>query len=153
MNPQLLAEWPEAGVTLVVDMWERQAAQRVSGKSKVNDLFVQKARESHLTVVLLLDEIRSGTQEEFEGAVDEEDVQLAVLIFGRSGGADAEKLASLRGYFAPYRDEILFNEIEGPDSDASWFGLFRTVTAFTLSALREAEQKKRVTQTEIRPGV
>src|SRR5256885_13369168 len=72
VGPQL-RRFPEAEVSLAVDMWEREAAQKAPKGGKVNDLFVELARASALTLVLILDELRPGTKEELEAALAAED--------------------------------------------------------------------------------
>jgi hypothetical protein len=66
INPRL-SEYEQAGVRLDIQRWEQTAPQRVA-EGGVNQLFVAKVRRSALTMVLLLDEIRPGTREEFEAA-------------------------------------------------------------------------------------
>src|SRR4051812_42658952 len=80
INPQLL-NYPEGRVTLALRLWEREAAQKAEPNENVNEIFVRYARESSLTIVLLIDEIRPGTMEELVAALGDDDVDLAVLIF------------------------------------------------------------------------
>lgn len=113
INPQL-DEYSEAGVRLAVQRWEQTAAQRVEPGATVNGLFVAKARRAALTLVLLLDEIRPGTQEEFEAALSELDRQVSVLVFKRPGGTDDAKVAGRDAYLAQY--EIRFSTTIGAGS-------------------------------------
>src|SRR5262245_27776022 len=80
---------------LAVRMWERAAAEQAPPGETTNERFVRMARESSLTLVLILDELRDGTREELEAAIDEPDTQLAVLSFRPRGEVDDVKLEEL----------------------------------------------------------
>ena len=147
INPRL-NEFSEAGVRLALDMWERDAAQRVEPGQFVNDLFVAKARKAHLTLVLLLDEIRPGTREELEAALAAVGVQVAVLMFDRPGGSEQEKIDARNDYIRRHQHKILYNDRCGhPDSDDAWIALTQTLFHFTLSAIY---RRTRETLTEVR---
>lgn len=149
INPRL-SEYEEAGVQLAIQRWEQAPPQRVA-PGQVNELFVAKARRSALTMVLLLDEIRQGTREEFEAALAEPDRQVSVLIFDRPGGADEQKAAELAAYIAEYRDQILYNDRCGePDSDDAWLALVNTLLGFTFSAMQQNDERARGDLTEVR---
>ena len=149
INPRL-SEYEQAGVQLAIQRWEQAPAQRVE-PGQVNELFIAKARQSALTMVLLLDEIRPGTREEFEAALAEPDRQVSVLIFERPGGADAEKASQLAAYLAQYREQILYNNRCGePDSDEAWLALMNTLLGFTFSAMQQNDERARQDLTEVR---
>jgi hypothetical protein len=101
-----------------IDRWEDHAAQRAT-TANLNDIFVQCAKESHITLVLLLNEIRPGTREEIEGVLSEGNTQLAVLRFKEN---DDDELADedLRKYLLANRSRLLYKEVVGPDSDEAW---------------------------------
>jgi hypothetical protein len=98
-----------------IDRWEDHAAQRAP-TDNLNDIFVQCAKDSHLTLVLLLNEIRPGTREEIEGVLSEENAQLAVLRFKKN---DNDELADkeLQKFLLDNRSKLLYKEVLGPDSD------------------------------------
>lgn len=149
INPRL-GDYEQAGVRLAVQRWEQAAAQRV-GPGQVNELFVAKARRAALTMVLLLDEIRPGTREEFEAALAEADPQVSVLVFDRPGGSDASKLRELSVYLHQYRDQILYNDRCGlPDSDDAWIALVNALLHFTFSAMQQNDEPASGDLTEVR---
>lgn len=152
IDPQLRGGYREAGVRLALDMWEREAAQRAAPGRSVNDLFVERAKASQLTVVLLLDEIRPGTREELDAALAQLGVQVAVLVFERPDGPlDAAKLQELKDYMDTLRNEIFYDDRCGePDSDEAWLSLVRTLLAFTLGAMRNHDPRNVAMNAETR---
>ncbi len=77
ISPQLREN--KASARLAVDMWERTAAEQARPGEGTNERFVRMARDANLTLVLILDELRDGTREELEAAVDDPKAQVAVL--------------------------------------------------------------------------
>jgi hypothetical protein len=149
INPRL-GEYEQARIRLDIQRWEQTAPQRVA-EGGVNQLFVAKVRRSALTMVLLLDEIRPGTRDEFEAAITEPQGQVSVLIFDRPGGSDAAKIAERDAYLTPYRDQILYNDRCGePNSDDAWLALVNTLLAFTFSAMQQNDERARGSLTEVR---
>lgn len=114
------AQFRNAGSPLrfEVDRWEDHAPQRAT-TSNLNDEFVRCAKGSHLTLVLLLNEVRQGTREEIEGVLSETTTQLAVLRFKQ---ADGDELTDeeLRKFLEANKGKFLYKEVLGPDSDAAW---------------------------------
>jgi hypothetical protein len=149
ISPEL-RRFPEAEVALVVDMWEREAPQKAPTGGNPNDRFVSLARESALTLVLILDELRNGTKEELEAALDETEVELAVLAFAPPKATPAEKLKALDDYFDKIKSEVLYDRRLSPNSDDAWFGLVKILVAFAIGALRTSELKRREMRTEVR---
>jgi hypothetical protein len=149
INPRL-ADYEEAGVRLAVQRWEQMPAQRVE-PGRVNQLFVTRAQRSSLTMVLLLDEIRPGTQQEFEGALADPNPQVSVLVFERPGGSDPAKAAQLLNYLEQYKDQILYNVRCGePDSDEAWLALVNALLEFTFSAMKQSDERAQGRLTEVR---
>jgi hypothetical protein len=149
INPRL-TEYEQTGIRLEIQRWEQTAPQRVA-EGSVNQLFVAKARRSALTMVLLLDEIRPGTREEFEAAFAHSDSQVSVLIFDRPGGDDAARAAERDTYLTPYRDQILYNDRCGnPDGDDAWIALVNTLLTFTFSAMQQNDERAGGSLTEVR---
>ncbi len=149
INPRL-ADYEQAGVRLAVQGWEQTPAQRVE-PGQVNQLFVAKARRSSLTMVLLLDEILPGTQEEFEAALADPKPQVSVLVFERPGGSDQAKTAKLADYLEQYADQILYNKRCGqPDSDEAWLALVNTILGFVFSAMQQNDERAQRRLTEVR---
>jgi hypothetical protein len=135
-NPAL--EDSDQGFHLYADMWERTAAQRAPGES-INDVFVARARKSHITLVTLIDELGDGTREELEAALNEEDVQLAVMRFTEQT-IDAAEADALGQYLTEHQQKFLYAfHPGGPHSDAAWYTVVRQLLAVVLSALAETE--------------
>jgi hypothetical protein len=150
LAPQL-REFPEAGVTLAVDMWERSAPRKAKKGSTVNDQFVERARTSALTLVLILDELRGGTREELDAAIAEDEVEVAVVLFSPPSGTSPKKLAKREKDIRRLRDQVLYDQCDrGPNSDAAWLAITRVVTYFALAALRSSELERRGTPWEVR---
>jgi hypothetical protein len=149
ISPQL-RRYPEAEVAIVVDMWEREAAQKAPTGGDPNDLFVQLARESAMTLVLIVDELRDGTKEELEAALDKHGVQLAVMAFAPAKATPDVKLQALDAYFDKIKDKVLYDRRRGADSDDAWYGLVRTLMAFAISALRTSDERRREMRSEVR---
>jgi hypothetical protein len=55
-------------VRLEIDRWERTAPHRLRPGQHANADFVARAREAHVVMCLLLDELGDGTREELEAA-------------------------------------------------------------------------------------
>jgi cellobiose phosphorylase len=135
-NPAL--EDSEQGFYLYADMWERTAAQRAAGES-INDVFVARARKSHITLVTLIDQLGDGTREELEAVLNEEDVQLAVMRFTEQT-TDAAATDALGRYLTKHQQNFLYAlHPGGPHSDDAWYTVVRQLLAVVLSALAETE--------------
>jgi hypothetical protein len=87
-----------ASARLAVEMWERAAPERNRPGETTNQRFVRMAREASLTMVLILDELRDGTREELEAALDEPEAQLAVLSFSPGRNLDEASSTSSTRY-------------------------------------------------------
>jgi hypothetical protein len=149
INPRL-SEYEQARVRLDIQRWEQTAPQRVA-EGGVNRLFVGKARRSALTMVLLLDEIRPGTREEFEAALAQPDSQVSVLIFVRPGGDNEVSAGERDTYLAPHRNQILYSDRCGePDGDDAWIALVNTLLTFTFSAMQQNDERATGGLTEVR---
>lgn len=153
INPRL-GGYRESGVRLALDMWEREAAQRTAPGERVNDLFVERAKASQLTMVLLLDEIRPGTRQELDAALAQLGVQVALLIFDRpEGPLDAQRFQELKDYIEALRarDDIFYDGRCGePDSDDAWLSLTRTLIDFTFAAMRNHDPRNVAMNAEVR---
>jgi hypothetical protein len=122
------------GVVLYADMWERTAPQR-AGEAGVNEMFVQRARDSHLTMVTLIDELRPGTLEEIKAVLPDRSIELAVFRFTEQTIAEAE--ADEVGQFLEANRDRFFYALKdgGPDSDVAWFELVRELLALVFSVI------------------
>lgn len=150
INPQLL-RYPEAQVQLSLQMWERAAPQRVPEDTRVNEIFVEQVRESALTIGLLLDEVRPGTEEELVEALADPEVQVAIHVFDRQGEKPESPAKSVEAFLEEHQAKILYNDRCGdPDSDAAWFALLRTLLRFTFAAMRDNDPRRLVPEVELR---
>jgi hypothetical protein len=128
-------------INIYVDMWEHTAAQRAPG-SHVNQLFVDRALASNLTLVLLQDRLGDGTAEEFGEVLsaDEPRPELAVIWFRPSETAEEAETDRIRATLDGCADSIL--QIRPPNSElpfspAAWMHIFRVLLDFLLSILRD----------------
>jgi hypothetical protein len=140
-----------ASARLAVEMWERASAERPRPGETTNERFVRMAREASLTMVLILDELRDGTREELEAALDEPDAQLAVLSFSPGRDVDQAKLDELDALFDSLKDKVHYQRHKGPDSADAWTGIFRVLTAFMVSAVQLSERRQAEAMPELRP--
>lgn len=131
---QLLVQH-EAPFRIEVDRWEHTAPQR-GETDHLNDLFVERAKRAHLTLVLLLSDIRPGTLQEVEAVLNETtDRDVAVIWFHEPG---VDPTPELEAFLAARRDEILYAEVGPPDSEDAWYGLVRVVTRLLVNAFHPA---------------
>jgi hypothetical protein len=134
INPQLIAEYPESGVTIALEVWERVAPQQAGGRS-VNEIFVEKVRASQLTLVLLHDELKQGTREELDAAIAAE-AEVSLLCFQPSKGLAVRRHRQLKRDIRQYQKLLLYGTLGSPQSDDAWVGLTRVLVAFTLASVR-----------------
>lgn len=134
INPQLLNEYPDAGVTVYLDVWDRVAAQSAHGEP-VNEIFVKKVKESQFTLVLLHDELKSGTREELDAAIAV-DGEVGLICFEPSPTLSKSRRATLKKHVKSYEGRVLLNRVGSPQSDDAWIGLTRILVGFTLAALK-----------------
>ena len=131
INPQLL-RYREAEVLLSLEMWERSAAQRVSADDRVNEIFVEQVRKSALTIGLLLDEVRPGTEDELVAALNDPQVQVAIHVFDRTSDPPEHPARDVDDFLEEHREQLLYDRCGSVDGDAAWFSLVRTLLLFTL---------------------
>ena len=127
---------------LQVERWEREPAQRAPGGNP-NAIFVEKARQSDLTLVLLRDRLGPGTREEIEGIADREDVELSILWFP-SGSAEATGLPAAENAetFLRGQSEALYARCEDSGSESSWHIILRPILLLMLRVFAEEENRE-----------
>ena len=120
-----------------VDRWESTAAQKAPQGAGVNEIFVQRVRNSHLTLVLLFNEIGPGTLEEIEAALEAKVVQLAVLWFDTVEQKELSLGAlAVKAYLDSHRQQILYTRITQPaDSREAWLEIIRVVSSLIAGAV------------------
>jgi hypothetical protein len=137
VNPQLISEYPEAGVSIALEIWERVAAQQAHGDS-VNEIFVEKARNSQLTLVLLHDQLKKGTREELDAAIAA-GVEVSLLCFEPPKSLSHRRQAQLRRDIRRYESHLFYGELGPPLSNDAWIGLTRVLLAFTFASIRDSQ--------------
>ena len=117
-----------------VDRWEDVAPQVVGGK--VNDLFIERALRSHVTIVLLQDELRPGTEGELMAVLQAGDdgPQLCVLWFQPTKAARKKEVARIRALLEPLSDRILWKD-SVPYSDERPDDAFLEIVRLVVHAL------------------
>lgn len=138
IGPQLFLEYPESGVSLYVDMWERTAAQKVAG-ANVNAQFVTRAQKANLTLVIILDELKNGTKEELEAAVAAPGVEVSLFSFAPSRNADPKQVERVKRTLRKYQDKVLYKRVGNPRSDDAWVQITRELVAFAFAAIRKSD--------------
>lgn len=132
-----------------VDRWEQAAPQRAYAGT-VNDIFVDRARQSDLTLLLLLSEVRPGTREEFEAVLETNDVQLAVIWLRKDLTLDADA-AKVKELLEQNRDKVYYGGAEDPESDEAWIEIVRVLSRFVASAVELTNRSGVKQRLEARP--
>ncbi len=130
--------WPEH---FPVWRWEERAATTVAAGGNANDLFVQMARESSVTIVLLRDKLRPGTREELMAVKDDRDVELKVLWFPRRRRRFGPESEVERFLSSDDAKNIFYNRIVHPNSEVAWQTLAANVIDVLLLALRGTSRR------------
>ena len=121
--------------------WEDQGGFKV--QNDANERFRKLAIDSHLTVVLLADSIRNGTQEELEAALAEEQVQLEVLWMRSEQAGRTRRptgLTKLEKYLDTKRNQVIWTQCEGPGSFSSIIHMYRILTTFVLRSIAQLDE-------------
>lgn len=121
---------------LLTDRWEHTAAQRAPNGG-VNQLFVDRALASTLTIVLLGSHIWPGTREELEAVINESDslTQLAVIWF-EVDSPPSDTAIEVAEYLkaSSAHDRLLYERTGAPNSDKAWFSVSRVIVRSVISA-------------------
>jgi hypothetical protein len=120
--------------------WEERASTTAPSGGNANDLFVQMARESSVTIVLLRDKLRPGTREELMAVKDDEEVELKVLWFPRHRPR-FWPASEVEGFLTSEASNVFYNRIVHPDSELAWQALAANVIDVLLMALRSTGRR------------
>jgi len=138
--------WANEPIRFETQRWETVAAQRTQGTPLEH--FVAAAVRSQLMVVLLVDEIRSGTKKELWSVLSHPDpVQVAVLRFTEKNENDANE-DTLGRYLKWIRSRhrlIIKTLTTGLNTNAVWNEVLRTAVAALIAgytAERDAERRR-----------
>lgn len=134
-SPQLAdSEWES--VIQVWD-WRDMLSEKAPQGGKTNDLFVERARRSSATIVMLLDRMPPGTEEELLAVLDEDEVHLIVIWLNRRRRFQRWRQPTEVGRFLEkHRNDFSYVELENLDSEQTWFKLTGNLVALLLRALR-----------------
>jgi hypothetical protein len=133
LNTQLsFRGWPDQ---FPVWRWEEMASTTVPAGGRANDLFVQKARESSVTIVLLRDNLRPGTKAELMAVKDDPDVELKVLWFPRRRPRLAPSEVE-RFLLSEDAEGIYHHKLSRANSDVAWQRLCANLIDVLLLGLR-----------------
>lgn len=130
---------------LLAQMWERaQAQQRQPGRD-ANEIFVEKALQSHATVALFRRQLRTGTEEEVVALLTrdpQERSPLSVLRFACPPGEAREP--DLDAFFELLNEqEVQWEDTGDFDSPESWQALVKVLVGLALAAFDDARQRER----------
>jgi hypothetical protein len=139
-NPQLLEA--QSQFTIRLDMWERSAAQRPPPGKTSNDIFVERALNSDVLLVLLLDRLGTGTQEEIEAVLETDEVQLSILHFTERSDSRIRRMKVGR-FIEQHRDRFFYLRRQcAPDSDESWIEIVKQLFAIVLGGVSRPDAEE-----------
>lgn len=134
MSRQLtLGIWP---IDLVVWDWRDMAGERAPEDGRTNDLFVRKARESSVTMVLLCDQMPPGSEEELLEVVKDPEIDLKVIWLNADPSVESE----VAQFLGEHSDDFRYVELFELDSEDSWIALISNLVAVLLRAIRGRER-------------
>lgn len=153
ISPELLEHG--TGVQLSVSRWEYTPAQRATGV-RLNEDFVRLALDSHLTMVLIRDELRPGTEEEFKAVITEggpNRPELSVFWFEPTNRIQPKEETRIQNLLDRYRDKIRYvghPPLGKPSEATSWMEIFRTLIHLAFTAIGDDNRAQGV-RSEERP--
>lgn len=110
--------------TFAVDRWELDAGRKTK---EMNEEFVRRVRNAHAVVVLLANQLRPGTEEEIDAALQEAKVQVSVIWMDKP--EDSRKYRKLRKYLRDHSDELAYVKTGPPGSHDSICAMVDVITA------------------------
>ena len=123
---------------LYVRRWEDEMPHRVAPGRTLLDEFIDMARDSHLTMVLLRTEIRPGTMGEIKGVMQEPSCDLAVVCFNEPGDASLDP--ALTQFLDDNQYLFQYRYVGGPNSEIAWMTLFGVLfRALAKAAFEQSE--------------
>jgi hypothetical protein len=130
---------------LLPQMWERAQAQQQQPGRDANEIFVERALDSHATMALFRRQLRTGTEEEITALItrsSDERSPLSVLRFACDSGQARE--ADLDAFFELLNEEEVQWEDTGVfDSPEAWQTLVKVLVAYALAAFDDARKRER----------
>ena len=125
-----------------VDRWEDTPPQITSGR--VNDRFVEQALASAVTIVLIQDQLRPGTEDELRAVLGTgpDGPQLCVLWFEPTGSASKIEVARIRALLEPYKDELIWKDsipLTADHPDKAFLEVARVVVDVLIEAIRASD--------------
>ena len=145
INPLLFER--SVRIRIRIDRWEHSVPKRVKTE-RANELFVEQALNSHLTIVLLQDRLGPGTREELEALLAEPvrgaapsdppgRPDLALIRFTPSSSAKDADLAEIEDFLKLNEEKMIYagpDDAGDPESDKSWFVIFRVLLGAVITA-------------------
>jgi hypothetical protein len=122
----------DGSVILNVIEWRDLPARRAPGGGKTNDLHVEMAMKSAALVVLLMDEVPPGTQEELEAVLGDPGIEVVVLWLNPQGATDTEVARFLKEKSDVLRYKQLAGEL---DSEDTWVQISANLVYILLIAI------------------
>ncbi len=126
-------------VRFEVDRWERTAPHKILPGASSNDEFVARARAADLVVSVLIDRLGPGTREELEAALDEDDVEVAILwCEQREGRPDSD----VGRWLSSLDDAVLWDRAGRPETQGPHIALARLFMEAMLTVMRDHAPKE-----------
>jgi hypothetical protein len=147
INPPLR---DRARAQLLPQLWERAQAQAQAQAPDrdVNEIFVERALQSHAAMALFRRSLRPGTRAEVEALIDAGQADpssrtvISVLRFACEEGMSRE--TDLDSFFEYLANEGLLWEDTGTlGSDAGWRTLVKVLVAYALAAYEDVSRRER----------
>ncbi|HYP56157.1 MAG TPA: hypothetical protein VEQ41_07650 [Solirubrobacterales bacterium] len=134
-SPQLSdSEWES-----VIEVWDWRdmVSEKAPKGGKTNDLFVERARRSSATIVMLRDRMPPGTEEELLAILDEDEVHLIVIWLNRPRRFQRLRQSTeVSQFLKKHQNDFSYVELENLDSEQTWLTLTGNLVALLLRALR-----------------
>jgi len=125
-------------VRIEIGRWELSAPHRVAPGETVNSEFVGRARASQLLLCLLHQELGTGTQEELEAALAEENVEVAVIWCVQ----DSEWPETPAGqWLREHEDDLFIDRAGPPDTSGPPTAIVRTLLDVVFTALTQIKSE------------
>lgn len=126
----------ELPVRLQVGRWELSPPHRVAGDETVNSEFVERARATQLLLCLLHEELGDGTREELEAALEQDNVEIAVVWCVDD---DNWPMTPAGRWLHDHKSALFIDRAGGPNTPGPTTAIVRVLLDAAFTALRQIE--------------
>lgn len=118
-------------VTVMAIDWRDLASKRAPAGGKLNDRFIDLARDSSVTIVLLADSMPPGCEEELLAVLDEAH-EVDLKVFWLNPGDESSEVGK---FLIEHKDDFNYIPLPGLNSEETWDKLVTNLVAVLLEAL------------------